>query len=253
MIEEERHLRLFVKSAGQPSMAILKFLRDNIDMIKDMGYYIVIIKIDAEKLKTDGNIAQKLDKAGIARLPSLVTPGKKIKLGKKSVKQYLETELRRYEKFLNAQSQEMKKLDQHKIGSFGDTALNDFYAREADPLLWDGKDDEGDDEGFASSLSQRIAQEKERRKINTEGYVPTRGSGGMPPDNLHDNLDATTSNAVIARPTNRVSPARNTTTSERRNGNGGGNDIITKIDTENVISHIDANYEQQYRDMIMNG
>lgn len=170
-MSQQKRYKLYVRSEGQPSINILRYIDSNIKIINDMGIRVKIIKISKE------NIKKKVV------IPALLIPGKRTRLGINEIKSLFEENKKRYE-----QSQrQIAPAEQY--GNFPDDMLSRLYHEE---LSFDrynedkGKDESAAGEGLTGDFGRRISDQLSRRGVKMGSSLQGGDLAGAANDDLNE-------------------------------------------------------------------
>jgi len=164
---------LYVKHKGKVSVNTLKYIEQNIKIIRDMGVSLNIIKISAEDLENP----EKLHKRGVTGIPVLFTRKDKSYIGCKAIIELFESSKTMYKEALANFNKEAKEAENKygpniPFGNSDDPMLASFYQRELTPEAADR--DRTSTEG---DIGDALPRDYERR---TQEYMKKRKSYKMP-------------------------------------------------------------------------
>lgn len=165
-----RYFKIFVKDTGRPTINILEYLRDNVDIINEMGVKLKIKKITDDEL--DKDMVNKLANKGILRFPALVTDENKVRLGVKKIQSLFEGNKQSYQKYMLSQRSK-KPENPLSLDTTDDSGLSSFYKQEMSLEAIEREKHNHDNEGFETGNSdyfnRRVSDQLNRRKINPNG------------------------------------------------------------------------------------
>lgn len=165
-----RYFKIFIKDTGRPSISILEYIAENIDIINEMGVKIKIAKLTSSDL--DKEMVDKLAAKGILRFPALVTDENKVKLGVEKIKSLFAGNIQSYNHFLVSQRPGVGKGSYVKEVD-GSPELAALYHQEMSLEAIERDRSIGESEGFEGGASEefnrRVGEQLNSRKINSGG------------------------------------------------------------------------------------
>lgn len=185
-----RYFKVFIKDVGRPSMMLLEYLEQNINVINDMGIKLKFSKIYTASL--DKEMIDKLAARGILRLPALVTDENKIKLGVKNITALFDDNKLSYRQYLAAQKQpgaspaylsnfsDDKQLAAFYASEMNEEALNrDKASYESN--VFEGATTKDFDRRVNDNLrSRNLKMEGPSQNLNTDTEMARRSSAAKP-------------------------------------------------------------------------
>jgi len=189
-----RYFKIFVKNKGRPTLNLLEYLEQNIDIINEMGAKIRITKISDENL--DKELVNNLANRGILRFPALVTDDNKVRLGVKKIMELFDSNKKKYQAWINSQAAAVVQPSEEQT-------VENFYRDEMSLKAMEkernARDEEGFESGSSDDFNRRVSDQLKKRRIAPGGDTNT---GNTDLDGLMERRRTRTETNNIARDNN---------------------------------------------------
>lgn len=197
-----RYFKLFVKESGQPTLNVLRYLQENIDIINQMGVKIKIQKLKEEDLSKE--VVDNLTSKGVLRFPALITDGGKVRHGVEKIQDLFEGNKNSYNKHLLG-SQPPSKQSVFSGDFAKDPDLASYFQSEMnlDALARDNRngEKEGFEGGVTDEFNRRVSEQLSRRQIGTG--APSIDMDGMMA-RRQETMSTKSRNRVIPKETDNI-------------------------------------------------